>query len=91
MVQRQLFESLQPLIRNPEMIFILKASALIVDSLRKKVTGTFDPQDDDARKAFLKKYEYAVFTRSPWRTREFKQQIAEIFLRSFSLKPVAVQ
>ena len=91
MVQRQLLEALQPLIRNPEMIFILKASALVIDSLRKKVTGTFDPKDDVARKAFLKHYEYEVFTRSPWRTKEFKREIADIYLTSFDLKPVAAQ
>ena len=84
-VQSQLRTALEPLIANPEMIFLLKASELIVRSLRKKITGTFDPKDDEGRKAFLKKYEYHVFTRSPWRTKEFRDEMAAIYRTSFGL------
>lgn len=84
-VQSQMKAALQPLVANPEMIFLLKAASLVVKSLRNCLNDTFDPQDEAARKAFLKKYEYQVFTRSAWRTEAFKAGMAEIFRAAYGL------
>ncbi|NLE37351.1 MAG: hypothetical protein GX621_04935 [Pirellulaceae bacterium] len=84
-VQSQMTAALQPLVANPEMIFLLRALERITTSLREKIGGTFDPMDSEGRKAFLKKYEYEVFTWSAWRTRKFKDEIAQIYRAAFGL------
>ena len=65
--------------RSRPVVFAFALARLITAALRRSLPGTFDPSAPaEERRAFLRAFEWRVFSRKPWATPEFKEEVARL-------------
>ena len=80
-VKADLRKNIQPLLQDPEVIFVFMCLKALVDRLKDKMDGHIDGLDDAQMKKFINKYEWMVLSGKPWRDSAFSQQISQIYER----------
>lgn len=78
-IKARLSRELAPALAHPELVFAFALARLITAALRRSLPGTFDPSAPaEERRAFLRAFEWRVFSRKPWATPEFKEEVARL-------------
>lgn len=78
-VQSELRKSLPKLLQYPQFVFTFMAANLLTKFLRESLGTTIDGMEEEEKKAFYKKYQWAVFTGQPWRNKAFGQAVQEAY------------
>ena len=78
-VKNELSINLQPLLADPQVVFIFMCLKELVSRLKTKMAGFIDNLDDESKKRFIAKYEWMILTGKPWADKEFGERITAIY------------
>lgn len=78
-VKDELTVNLQPLLSDPEVVFIFMCLKELVSRLKNKMSGFIDNLDDEGKKRFIAKYEWMILTGKPWSDKAFSARIDAIY------------
>ena len=78
-IKNELSASLQPLLKDPEIVFLFRTLKLLVDRLKKKMDGFIDELSDEDKKRFIAKYEWMILTGKPWQDASFSAEVTQVY------------
>jgi len=78
-VQNELRKSLGKVLQYPQFVFTFMTANLLIRYLRDALDTQVDDMEEAEKKAFFKKYQWAVFTGQPWRNPGFNQDVQEAY------------